>query len=209
MADQNYNEQDRQIPQDAYPNQNEPVSGEFDGLSSYSNGPEPPIRWNGNSSEAIDAQPVEASSASQDGLLGSSSAMVAIGKTRFKVNGDEVQAFKDARFYITASQVIAVVSLFFGGALLSAVAVACGLFAYGKLARLAATRDSEPEVQAAIRRSGKIVIAVGALALVLNLLSVIFLYPIVAQNLQAGDLGALATSTGLSGVVTGGNSTWG
>lgn len=132
--------------------------------------------------------------------------IAAIGKTRFKVSSDEVAEFESARRYIMAAQVIAIISLFIGGMLLSGVALICAIFAYGKLDRLAQRRDDEPEAQRALKRSGIIVIAIAGSALVVNAIAVAVLYPMLANNLQAGNLGSLTTSAPST---IGGSSTWG
>ncbi len=138
--------------------------------------------------------------------------MGGIGKTRFQLKGPEVAEFKNARNYIMAAQIVAIVSLFFGGTLFSIVALVCAFIGNSKLENIAATRVGEPEVQKALRRSGRIIIAVAACALVLNIIAAIFLYPLVMEAIQNGDLGSLFNSSATSGSGTGsgsGNTTWG
>lgn len=167
--------------------------------------PEPPVRWNPEDANTASSQnperPVDTSSSQQDGMGG-------IGKTRFQLKSEEASDFISARRFLFAAQIIAIVSIFFGGMLLSTVALICALVGNGKLNRIAANRPEQPDVQQALKRSGRMIIAVAAIALVLNFLTVAFLYPWLVQTGQLGDLGSLMGSPGSSGTSTG-NSTWG
>ncbi|MBQ9041938.1 MAG: hypothetical protein IJ111_03905 [Eggerthellaceae bacterium] len=176
-------------------------------MGDNANKPEPPVRWNPEDSEAPE-QPESLNEApSSNRRVSSQAATAVIGKTKFSLNAEEFKVFQSARKYITASQVIAVFSLFFGGVFLSAVAIGFGCVAYGKLNQLAENRYGNPELQRTIRRSGMLVIAVAAFALVLNIVALVFLYPMVAETLQGTDLGAL---TGISpSIGSSGSSTWG
>ncbi len=171
------------------------------------NRPEPPARWNPeNPGEPGQTEPSNENQApNRQGA--SHAAYAVIGRVAFDLSADEQKVFQSARNYITASQVTAVFSLFFGGVLLSSIAVALGCVAYAKLNQLAVNRGGDPELQHVIRRSGAIVIAIAAFALVLNIIALVFLYPAVMETLQGTDLGALTGSAPSTN--SPGSSTWG
>ena len=91
---------------------------------------------------------------------------------------------------------------------MSGAALICALAANGKMSKLAAVRPDDVEASRALKRSGIIAIVVTALALVINIVSAIFLYPMVSDTMQSGDWGSLMGSESSTGT-SGGNSTWG
>lgn len=165
--------------------------------------PEPPIRWNPDANMNAEQGEPEPIPAQEKGVAGVIGSVVVHLDTR-----EEIEGFKSARRFITASQIIAIVSLFFGGILLSALAVVCAVIAYSKLGWVAACHADEPEAQRALKRSGVLAIAVACVALALNAVSALFLYPMVLEAAQTGDLSALFGSSGSTGA-TGTNTTWG
>lgn len=129
----------------------------------------------------------------------------AIGNVRFQLKGAEFDDFKRARSYTMVAQIVALVSLFIGGVLASAVAVGFAIAANGKLAKLAAARPHEPDVQRALMRSGVIVIVLSAAALLLNAISIVYLYPYINDILQSGSFGSVPSPAGSGS----GSVTWG
>ena len=164
------------------------------------NGPVPPPRWSGNDPYSISP---EADSPQQSPQQ--ASAIGSIGSTRFPLKGDEVVVYQKARLYFGAAIIASIVSIFIGGVLASCIALICAFVANSRFEILAATRMDEPDVQRILRRSGRIAIAVAALALILNIIALVFLYPTLVNSMQNGTL----TGTTAAPATGGGSSTWG
>lgn len=170
------------------------------GSGAFHDGPEPPFRWNpGDSSDGDEASETQPQ---QPQLTGTA----LIGSTRFEIRNDEVGEFEGARRYMTAAQIIAVLSLFLGGVLLSSLALVCALAANAKLSNLAAAPGRSAEAQRALKRAGVMTIAVAGIALLLNIAAIAFLYPYVAEVMQSGSLDSLIAAPQPNAT---GNTTWG
>lgn len=135
-------------------------------------------------------------------------AMAAIGRTKFKLKGGDIPEFRSARNYYLAAIILSVVSIFFGGLILSALGVICAFVANGKFKRLASSQPDNPEAQRALLRSGIIAIAVTVGILVLNIVALALLYPMVADTMQNGGLNWLGSSSVSTGAGST-NVTWG
>lgn len=107
-----------------------------------------------------------------------------VGRVILKLEGEEALQFEKARKFITASQFTAIVSLFFGGMLLSSVAIVLAVLGYRGLSGIAANREGQPLVQRALKRSGLVAIGMSVLALVVNAVTLLVMYPILMQTLQ-------------------------
>lgn len=135
--------------------------------------------------------------------------MAAIGKTVFSVNDEQVQAFESARKLMMAAQITAIVSLFLGGIFLSMVSVVLAVVSNSRFRNIASTVAGD-EAQTALRRTGTSVIVLSAAALVLNVLSFIFIYPMIMQVVQTGDYSSILGPLGGNAPSgTSGTSTWG
>lgn len=103
--------------------------------------------------------------------------------------------FNGIKRLITAAQICAIVSLLFGGLLLSIVSLALALIARGKASRLleqaSANQDAYHQTWTLLKRSASIAIVIAAVACVLNTITFIRVYPIIMQMLQTGDIGTL------------------
>lgn len=168
--------------------------------------PEPPLRWSEDASSYM--QPNEGPSFQVQQPAQTAIGTGVIGKTRFTLKGEDLTLFKSGRVNLITSIVTAVASLFIGGALLSCVSLVFAFLTNSKFETLAATRSNEPDAQHALRRSGKIAILVAALALVFNIIALVYLYPIIMDSMQTGSLGSLA-GTPSAPETGGGSSTWG
>lgn len=121
------------------------------------------------------------------------------------------QEFKSIRRFITASQIIALVSLIIGGVPLSTVAVVLGLIARSKAGNRALDpNDPNRGAWMLLRRSATVAAIMGAVALVLNAITLAMVYPVMVEMLQSGDLGSLmGGGAAAGGSVGGSNSVWG
>ena len=96
-----------------------------------------------------------------------------------------------ARSYIRASQIMAIVSLFIGGVLLSTAAVIVALMA---MRMVDATNEgvvAAQNVRAAMQRAARMALIMSLLALALNAISLVLLYPVLMEAMQTGDLRGL------------------
>lgn len=184
-------EERKDIPQEAT-GAEEPVaperpndSGTMPGQNSY---PDPPAGWNQSNQPS---QQSPQGNAPQDPDLPD---MGVVGRTVFKLTDQEAFTFSSARKFITASQVAAVVSLIVGGVLLSSIAVVLAIIGFRKLNDIAQGHTDQIEVHFALRRSGILAIGISAAALIINVVSLIFFYPMVMESLGAGGFGGLFPS---------------
>ena len=104
-------------------------------------------------------------------------------------------AFSSARRLITIAQISALVSLLFGGVVLSTISIIVAIVGYRKLSFIAANYSKEPALQGMIRRPGALAIIMSVFALVLNIISLIAIYPLIMQALQSGDISSLFQSS--------------
>ena len=149
--------------------------------------PEPPSNWNekgpGNPITPTGHQP------RQGGQAPGSNGF--IGKTVIKMDAGDAREFETGRKFVSAAQITALISLFFGGVLLSAVSIVLAILGYRSLSHIAIKRSNEPMVRSALKRSGIIAIVMSILALVINIVSLIAFYPMVAEMLQQGNLSSV------------------
>lgn len=167
------------------------------------NAPEPPANWSPDY-----PQQQKTTSIREAYEQSNVEAMAAIGKTKFKLKGGDIPEFRSARNLYLAAVIIPVVSIFFGGIILSALGVMCAFVANGKFRRLASSLSDNPEAQKALTRSGVIAIVVAIGIFVLNIIALALLYPMVADTMQNGGpnwLGGSSATTGSDST----NVTWG
>ena len=167
------------------------------------NAPEPPANWSPDY-----PQQQKTTSIREAYEQSNVEAMAAIGKTKFKLKGGDIPEFRSARNFYLAAVIIPVVSIFFGGIILSALGVMCAFVANSKFRRLASSLSDNPEAQKALIRSGVIAIAVAVGILVLNIVALVLLYPMVADTMQNGGLNWLGSSSVSTGAGST-NVTWG
>ena len=124
--------------------------------------------------------------------------MKPVGNNVITLGPEDSLEFSRARKFITASQVVALVSLFIGGVLLSAVAIVLAVIGFRKLTAIAEKCIEEFEVRRAFKRPGLVAIALSVGALVINAISIIVFYPLLLQALQQGDFASVFTGAGVS-----------
>lgn len=162
---------------------NVPVESRGSRKGEYS-APEPPPNWKPEDSAPRTQPPLPSEhDPSQDEAV--------VGKIVLKLERDEVPRFESARKFIMASQITALVSLFFGGMLLSCVAIVLAVLGFRILSEIAANRVDQPYVQKALKRSGLIAIGMSVLALVVNAVTLFVMYPILMQTLQEEGISGL------------------
>ena len=132
-----------------------------------------------------------------------------IGNTRFKLKGQELFDYQNARRAAIIATGVAIASLFFVGVFLSVFAIIIAIIACTRFERIAASRVDEPEVQRVIRRSSYIALIISVVALILNIIAAVYLQPLVMEALQTGDFGSLVSSSPTTTGTGGDGTTWG
>ena len=168
----------------------------------HNEAPEPPKRWRPDSSSQTQGESPDKAPDQKDSIAGM------MGSTRVELTSSEIAAFESARRLVTVSQIAALVSFIIGGVALSAIALICAVVAYRKLDAIAAGKQDHPEMQHALRRVGVMALGLSAVALVINIVALVVLYPVIMNSLQSGGFGSLFGGSGQLGA-GGGNSTWG
>lgn len=163
--------------------------------------PEPPARWKPD--QALNTNPERHHDApsSQESISGT------LGSTRVELKGDEAHEFQSARRFVTASLIISVLSLFFGGTFASCIALGCALYARSKLNRIVQAHSENPVMQMALSRVSAMAIGVAVVILIINIVAVVFLYPQVMEMIQSGNFGPFGGSQSTSTAT--GSVTWG
>ena len=172
--------------------------------------PTPPAEWrqgysmdNDDSTSENDVNSTSGESPSSD----KTPVAAAVGSIMFKLSPSQAQNLNSARSLVIAAQVAAVVSLFFGGVLLGAVALVLAIVGYLKLNAIASELPDKT-VKAALKRAGIVAIAMSAFALILNAITLAVMMPTITYIMQTGDYSAIfggAPTTGGGSA----NSTWG
>jgi len=94
---------------------------------------------------------------------------------------------KSAQSLVLASSLMGPISLILGGVLLSSVAMVCSILGFRKLNKL--TQPIEPQYEVALRqlkRTSKIALIVCMVALALNLIAFIYVFPQALEAYQDG-----------------------
>lgn len=106
------------------------------------------------------------------------------------LTGRCIAIYESARKQHLAAYVLAFVSLFVGGVGLSLIALVLALFARKEFLVVSGEQFRDA-AQIALRRAGTIVVVVCALALALNIMSLIALAPYIVSMLQSGDISSM------------------
>ena len=152
--------------------------------------PEPPAQWSANASHELPNNHIDESTDQPPQNVGF------IGTTMIKMGADEAREFERGRKFVTAAQITALISLFIGGIVLSAVSVVLAVIGFRSLSHIATQKSSDPLAQSALKRSGIIAIIMSILALVINIVSLIAFYPMITEMLQQGNLSGILPGGG-------------
>ena len=163
--------------------------------------PEPPTRWQPGPQTSAPNRQDPANNPEKQTKSGY------IGQAYIELKGSEIADFESARKLITYAQIAAIVSFFIGGILLSSASLVCAFIANRKLAKIAAARSSSPDVQAALMKLGVMALILAGAALIINIIALVFLYPMVFDAMQSGNVNSLFGGSASSGGA--GTSTWG
>lgn len=125
---------------------------------------------------------------------------------------DAIDQIKKAQRFITIATIAAPVSLFIGGTLLSGIALILGIIGYSKLKKLPLTAARQGEIVNAAMRSARMAMVMCGIALALNVVSMMYMFPAYLELFETGELEALmGGGAGAGGTAAGGgtSSVWG
>ena len=151
--------------------------------------PEPPPNWTNDTHPApVELQHVRNSPYDNGQQV--------LGNTPVQIQPDSehVRSFNSARKFVIGAQICAIVSLFIGGIVLSAVSVVLAVIGYRTVSALANEVAASPTIATAYKRSAAIAILMTVLALVVNIASIVLFMPMIMEALQQGDLTGMLSS---------------
>lgn len=119
---------------------------------------------------------------------------------------DEAE-LKKAQNFVIAASIMAPVSMIIGGALLSTAALVCAILSMTKVRKLLWAAEPVRSLASRLNKACIVAIAVSSIALLLNVISAVIMYPIVYEAMVSGDFSNLMSPQG--GGNSSGNSTWG
>lgn len=185
-------EDDGEALEPSYNGQSAPDSDAHVQPTSQQGAPEPPKRYNPQD-QSHQSQPVYYQPPQNSGPL---------------PNGSD--EFYSVKQQITIAQACALISLLIGGVLLSSVSVIIAVMAYRKVSGRAVYQSTDKPMWEALQKTARMAIVIALIALALNAVTLIVMYPTMMEVVQSADYGSLfggaqqAAPTGGTGA-----STWG
>lgn len=117
------------------------------------------------------------------------------------------------RRYLSAAQIMALISLVVGGVILSGVAIIFAVIGYRRTRAFEYESVSNGEISssmtARLKRMANMSIALSVMAFALNLIALVLLYPMMIEFLQSSGYVSLSEDASLLNGGASGNSTWG
>ncbi|AJC11982.1 hypothetical protein JI75_04155 [Berryella intestinalis] len=136
----------------------------------------------------------------------------------FNATDEDRVRIKRGRTLLTIANVAGPISLFIGGVLLSSVGTVCGIVSFVNFKRVGDGHPEKPLVGKLLKRQAAVGIGISGIALVINLVAAIMIFPMIMDAVESGDLSAVFNSQDQAlnlpadrgtGTGTDGNSTWG
>lgn len=128
-----------------------------------------------------------------------------------RFNFNDGQELKSAQHLVIAASIAGPISMIIGGIALGIVALVCGILAYRKLRVLVRQGGPIGLMATRLRTACIVALVVTGIALILNTISIITIYPLMVEALETGDYSKLfpqGTMPSTGGSISG-NSTWG
>ncbi len=125
----------------------------------------------------------------------------------YSPNMEDEKRLRSIRTKITIAYVAGPISLFVGGVLLGAIGLICGFTAYRSINRLQSKNTEVAAAALSMRKSAIRGILICGIALALNVVTIIALYPMVLEMINSGDINLLASNGAESS--TSASSVWG
>jgi hypothetical protein len=145
---------------------------------------------------------------------------VTIGKSSFRASVSDAEEIRRAQRLTFIASTCGIFSLFFGGIILGTIGLITAIVGYRRLGRIGERYPHDPRIMQALKHNGRLSITVCGIALALNVVSLIILFPALMQAAEMGDYSQLlngfdagqgaGTGTGsVSGSGGSGSSAWG
>lgn len=129
------------------------------------------------------------------------------GNNQFRPNALDEQTLKTARSQTTFAFIAGPLSLFVGGILLGTIGAICAFLAYRKLHSLAQKSNDTASIARGMLKSTRTALIICLVAVTLNAVSFVIMFPVIEQMLQSGDFASIAGN--MSAGTAAGTSTWG
>ena len=133
----------------------------------------------------------------------------------FNANPEKAAKIADARRVTNGAIIMAIISLFLGGVILSCISIVFAVLGYFRMKSVIEELAEDPIIVKTLRRSSIVGLIIAVVAFVLNFASMMYIMPQVIQAIQTNDYTALFGSNnwlnlGNAGTGTStGTSTWG
>lgn len=129
------------------------------------------------------------------------------GNNQFKPNALDEQTLRSARSQTMFAFIAGPLSLFLGGMLLGTISAICAFLAYRKLHSLAQKTNETASIARGMLKSTRTALIICLVAVTLNAVSFVIMFPVIEQMLQSGDFASIAGN--MSAGTAAGTSTWG
>lgn len=129
------------------------------------------------------------------------------GNIQFRPNALDVPTLWSARAQTAFAFIAGPLSLFVGGMLLGTIGAICAFFAFRKLHLLAQKNNETTSIARRMLKSTRTALVICLVAVTLNAVSFVIMFPVIEQMLQSGDFASIAGN--MSAGTAAGTSTWG
>lgn len=112
----------------------------------------------------------------------------------YSPNTEDEKRLRSIRTKITIAYVAGPISLFVGGVLLGAIGLICGFTAYRSIKHLQSKNTEVAAAALSMRKSAIRGMLICGIALALNVVTIIALYPMVLEMINSGDINLLTSN---------------
>lgn len=116
---------------------------------------------------------------------------VTMGKSSFRATASDAEEIRRAQRLTFIASTCGIFSLFFGGIVLGAIGLITAIVGYRRLGRIGERYPHDPRIMQALKHNGRLSITVCGIALALNVISLIILFPALMQAAEMGDYSQL------------------
>ena len=121
---------------------------------------------------------------------------------------EETRQLKSAQTLTTVAGIGGPASIFIGGTFLSAVATVCGIVAIVKYQKLINKGGNAAPLARRMRIAAAVACGVSCLAFIMNLITIIMVWPVLMEFIETGDISAILQGSESASDASG-SSTWG
>ena len=121
----------------------------------------------------------------------------------------DIEALVRARKLAMVACIGSAISFIIGGVLLSGICLVAGIMSYLRYSSVSAHLQDMKDVATVYKRMGIVAIALPAVALAINFVAIMMVFPLVLEASETGNLDALFGASGTEATGGGSTSTWG